>query len=149
MSADLVFLSDGNGIMIKSLLATSPIVLAFVLLGSPAAASPKWVDIGKGQLPTFGAGELYIGGLLRNPSGIVTGQLHAVLDEDWQDPLQPAAFRDIYFRVMADCRNGTVAFHSTWPDGPDESGIDRSDLRPPSPGSVDEKLLKVSCGQAR
>jgi len=134
--------------MFKHLSAPASILLASALLAAPAAAGPKWVDIGKAQLPTFGSGEIYIGAVSRNRSDVVSARLHAVLDEDWQEPLHPGDFGDIYFNLLADCRAGTVAVHSTWPEGPDESVISPDALRPPTPGSAEEMLLKAACARA-
>jgi len=138
----------GVWIMIKHVVIAS-IVLAALLPASRAAAQPTWVDIGKGDLPTFGTAEIYIGGLRVNGSGMVTGQLHAVLDREWEDPLQPGKFRDVYFDMMANCRTAAVAYHPTWPEGPDQSGVYESDLSRPTPASLGEKLLKASCERGR
>jgi len=130
--------------MIKRIIAPASLLLASALLSGPAAAA-RWVDIGKAQLPSFGTGELYISGVERDSSGMVRARLHEVLDRVWEDPIQDGFFRDAYFRMLADCRNGTIAVHSTWPEGPDELSIPTDDLRRPAPGSVDSKLLQVSC----
>jgi hypothetical protein len=130
--------------MIKRLLVASSILLGSSLLAGPAAAAPSWIDIGKEQLATYGSAELYVGKLARK-GGLTSGELHASLDDPWNNPDGSGAFRDIYFRVLADCPAGTIAVHSTWPDGPDESSISIRDLKHPAPGSSDERLLKAYC----
>lgn len=134
--------------MFKHMFACALIALASALLSAPAAAGPTWVDIGKAQLPTFGTGEIYISAVSRNRSGLVTARLHESLDEDWQDPLHPGDFQDIYYNLLADCRSGTVAIHSTWPEGPDESVVSPDALRPPAAGSAEDMLLKAACARA-
>jgi hypothetical protein len=135
---------DGDRAMIKRIITPASLLLASALLPGTAAAAP-WRDIGKAQMPSFGTGELYITGVERDSSGMVRARLHEVLDHSWEDPIQDGYFRDAYFRVLADCRNGMIAVHSTWPEGPDELAIPMDDLRRPAPGSVDSRLLQVSC----
>jgi hypothetical protein len=130
--------------MIKRLLVASSIVLASPFRAGPAAAAPSWSDIGKGQLATYGSAELYVGKLARK-GDLTSGELHASLDDPWNNPDGSGAFRDIYFRVLADCEAGTIAVHSTWPEGPDESSISARDLKRPAPGSSEERLLKAYC----
>lgn len=132
--------------MIRNL-AIASLVLASPLVASAAEVRSGWVDIGKADLPTFGTGEIYIGRVALNRSGMVTGQLHGVLDREWEDPLQPGSFRDVYFDVLADCASGTVAFHSTWPVGPDQAGVYASDLRRPAPESLGRRLLNAACAR--
>jgi hypothetical protein len=131
--------------MIKYFFAASSIVLASPLLSSPAAASPSWTDIGRAMLPSYGNAELYIDRNAPKPGAMTTGQLHAVLDQPWEDPNASGAFKDIYFRVLADCRDGMVAVQPSWPDGPDESSVPKSALRRPAAGTTDEKLLQAYC----
>ena len=130
--------------MIKRSLVLSSILLSSPFLTSPASAAPSWTNIGKEQLATYGSAELYIGKPARK-GDLTSGELHASLDNPWNNPDGSGAFRDIYFRVLADCQAGTIAVHSTWPDGPDESSISARDLKRPAPGSSDERLLKAYC----
>jgi hypothetical protein len=132
--------------MIKRLLLTSATILASPLLGGSAAAAPAWSDIGPDLLPTYGHAELYVGNIARQGDHMVAGELHAVLDAPWFDPNDSGSYRDIYFRVLADCRDGTVAIHANWPEGPDEASVSPRDLRRPPPGSPNAKLLRAYCG---
>ncbi|HYX47431.1 MAG TPA: hypothetical protein VE820_11500 [Sphingomicrobium sp.] len=120
-------------------------LLTALLIAAPAAAAPSWIDIGKDQLTTYGPAELYVGKLAKQGDHMMTGEIHAVLDDPWQDPNGSGSFRDIYFRVLADCRDGTIAVHPSWPEGPDEASISIRDLKRPAPGGATEKLLKAYC----
>lgn len=131
--------------MIKRLLVASAILLASPLLAGPALAGPSWTSIGKDQLATYGPAELSVGKLTRTDGAMVSGELHASLDDPWSNPDGSGSFRDIYFRVLADCQAGTIAVHPSWPEGPDESSISVRDLKHPAPGSSDERLLKAYC----
>ena len=131
--------------MSKTLSIASSVILASALLAVPAAAAPPWSDIGKDQLATYGSAELFVGKLARQGDHMMSGELHAVLDDPWHDPNDSGSFSDIYFRVLADCRDGTVAVHPTWPEGPDEASVSARDLKRPMPGSADEKLLRAYC----
>ena len=131
--------------MSKTVQIISSAFLASALFADPASAGTPWTDIGKDQLATYGPAELFVGKLARQGDHMVSGELHAVLDDPWHDPNDSGSFSEIYFRVLADCRGGTVAVHSTWPEGPDETSISARDLRRPAPGTSDERLLKVYC----
>ena len=132
--------------MIKRLLVASSI-FASSLLAQSAIAGPSWTSIGKDRLPTYGSAELYIDKAKSEPgSSRVSGQLHAILDEPWIDPNASGAYRDIYFSVLADCRDGTVAIMPTWPEGPDESSVPASELKQPAAGTANAKLLRAYCG---
>lgn len=132
--------------MIKALLASSSIALAAALLAGPAVAAPAWTDIGKDQLPGYGAAQLYVGHIARERDGKMAGQLRAVLDTPWSDPRTPGTYDDIYFKVLADCRAGTVGVMPSWPEGPDEASVPDRDLQRPAPGSAKAKLLRAYCG---
>ena len=131
--------------MIRRLLVASSIVLASPFLAGPAAAAPPWSAIGQEQLATYGSADLYVGKLALTGDHMMSGELHAVLDKAWNNPDASGSFRDIYFRVLADCQAGTIAVHSTSPEGPDEFSINARDLKRPAPGSSDERLLKAYC----
>lgn len=132
--------------MIKRLLVASSILVS-PLLASAAGAGPSWISIGKDLLPTYGSAELYIDKPESKPgSPRVSGQLHAILDQPWIDPNASGAYRDIYFSVLADCRDRTVAIMPTWPEGFDESSVPVSDLKQPAAGSANAKLLRAYCG---
>ena len=130
--------------MIKRLLVASSLILASSL--PAAAAAPNWTAVGTGQLPSYGNAQLFIEKRAAKHPDMMTGQLHAVLAEPWEDPNGSGFYRDIYFRVLANCRDGTFAFQPTWPDGPDVTGIRTNELRRPIAGSTDDKLLKAVCG---
>jgi hypothetical protein len=131
--------------MSKTVQLVSSTFLAAALFAGPASAGPPWSDIGKDQLANYGSAELFIGKLARQGDHMVSGELHAVLDDPWHDPNDSGSFSDIYFRVLADCRGGTVAVHPAWPEGPDEASISARDLKRPTPGSSEERLLKAYC----
>lgn len=132
--------------MIKRLLVASSILVS-PLFAAAAGAGPAWTSIGKDRLPTYGPAELYIEKAQSRPgSARVSGQLHAILDEPWIDPNASGAYRDIYFLVLADCRDRTVAIMPTWPDGPDESSVPASALKEPAAGTPNAKLLQAYCG---
>lgn len=133
--------------MIKTLPAASWIILASPLLAGSAAAGPSWTHIGKGQLPRYGSAELYFGNAAAQRSGdIRSGELHAVLDEPWVNPDASGSYRDIYFRVRANCRDRTIAVQPTWPDSPSSPSVRDRDMQRPGVGSGNEKLLKAYCG---
>ena len=132
--------------MNKPLLTASSLLFAFGIAVTPAMASPRWTDIGKVDLPTYGTGELYIGSLETQPSGMVTGKLHEVLDQLWEEPNATGEFRDVYLKFIADCRAGTVAYASTFPEGRSRMTFPVDQLRRPAPGSLDARLLTASCG---
>jgi len=71
---------------------------------------------------------------------------HALLAAPWMDPKGSGYFRDIYFRLLANCRDGTFALQPTWPEGPDVTEIRDKELRRPVPGSANAMLLKTVCG---
>ena len=131
--------------MIKTLLAASSVILVSVLLTDPAAAGPSWTAIGKGQLPRYGNAELFIDKAADKRPGYVAGQLHAVLDEPWNDPDASGTYRDIYFHVLANCRDGLVAVQPTWPEESNTISIRDKDLQRPPAGSASDKLLKAYC----
>ena len=130
--------------MIKRLLVASSILASLLLTRPAAAGAPSWTSIGKDQLATYGSADLYVGKLARKGDHMMSGELHASLDNPWNNPNGSGSYRDIYFRVLADCAAGTIAVHSTWPEGPDESSISARDLRRPA-GSSDERLLRAYC----
>lgn len=131
--------------MIKTVLVASSFVLASpLMLASPAAAGPSWTSIGKGNLPRYGSGELFIGKLARHRDG-VSGELHAVLDEPWINPDASGSYRDIYFRVRANCAAGTLAVQPTYPESPEDPTIEDKDMRRPPPGSPSAALLRAYC----
>ena len=131
--------------MMKSLLAAPSILGCLFLLAAPAAAGPSWSSIGKGQLPRYGNGELYIGKLARHGDQLVSGELRAVLDQPWVNPDASGSYRDIYFRVRVNCRNGTLAVQPTWPDSPQTPTVRDGDMRRPAAGSGNDRLLKAYC----
>lgn len=132
--------------MIKRLLVASSILVS-PLLAAAAIAGPSWTSIGKDRLPTYGAAELLIDKAESKPgSPRVSGQLHAILEEPWIDPNASGAYRDIYFSVLADCRDRTVAIMPTWPEGPDESSVPPRELKQPAAGTANAKLLQAYCG---
>jgi|SRR5690242_10361637 len=133
--------------MIKRLLFASAIVLASPLLAGPsAAAHPTWTAIGQAMLPTYGNAQLFLDrGTAKRPD-MMKGQLHALLAAPWMDPKGSGYFRDIYFRLLANCRDGTFALQPTWPEGPDVTEIRDKELRRPVPGSANAMLLKTVCG---
>ena len=130
--------------MIKRVFVASAVVLAS--LAAPAAAGPSWTALGKAQLPSYGNAQIFIDRSSASPPGMMAGQLHAVLDEPWMDPNASGSYRDIYFRVLANCRAGTFALQPTWPVGPDEMSIHQRDLRRPVPGSAEDRLMRAVCG---
>lgn len=130
--------------MIKRLLIASSMLVASPLIAGGAAAASPWSDIGRASLPAYGTAELYVSRAAA-PSGMMSGQLHAVLDQAWEDPDASGAYRDIYFRVLADCRDGTIAVQPSWPNGPDESSVPASALERPAPGTMQQRLLTVYC----
>jgi hypothetical protein len=69
-----------------------------------------------------------------------------VLDQAWEDPNDSGAYRDIYFRTLADCRDGTFALEPSWPEGPDEGSVPKRDLRRPAAGTAGALLLRAYCG---
>jgi hypothetical protein len=132
--------------MIKTVLVASSFVLASpVLLASSAAAAPNWTSIGKGNLPRYGSGNLYIGKLARQRNDVVSGELRAVLDEPWINPDASGSYSDIYFRVRANCREGTLAVQPTYPESPQDPTIEDKDMRAPPPGSPSAALLRAYC----
>ena len=129
--------------MIKRLLVASTFILVSSL--PAAAAAPSWTAIGPAQLPTYGSAQLFIDkGTMKRPD-MVSGQLHAVLAQPWMDKMATGYYRDIYFRLLANRRDGTFALQPTWPEGPDVTEIRDKDLRRPLAGSADDKLLKAVC----
>jgi hypothetical protein len=127
----------------RSLVASSLIVLSSL----PAvAAAPNWTAVGMAQLPSYGNAQLFIDKGTGNRPGMMRGQLHAVLAGPWEDPKGSGYYRDIYFRLLANCRDGTFALQPTWPEGPDATAIRANELRRPVAGSTDDKLLKAVCG---
>lgn len=132
--------------MIKRLIVAS-MLLAPPLVAGSAAAGPSWTSIGKGQLPRYGNAELSIHKApAKNAAYIMSGELHAVLDTPWVDPDASGSYRDIYFRVKANCRDGTIVVQPTWPEEPNAPSIRDSDLQRPVPGTGNERLLKAYCG---
>lgn len=133
--------------MIKRLLVAYPMLVSALFSGA-AVAGPSWTSIGKDQLPNYGSAELFIDKANPEPrSQRISGQLHAVLDQPWIDPNASGAYRDIYFSVLADCRERTIAIMPTWPEGPDESSVPASDLKQPAAGTANAKLLQAYCGE--
>jgi len=132
--------------MIKRVFLASSIVLASPMFAGPAAAAHNWTAIGQASLPSYGNAELFLDkGTSKHP-GMISGQLHAVLAQPWEDPKQPGFYRDIYFRLLANCSAGTFALQPTWPEGPDVTAIRIDQLRRPAAGSADAMLLKTVCG---
>src|SRR5690242_18432774 len=133
--------------MIKRLLLASSIVLASPLLAGPAsAARPNWTAVGQAQLPAYGNAQLFLNRGTDKRPDIMAGQLHAQLAAPWMDPKGSGYYRDIYFRLLANCRERTFALQPTWPEGPDVTGIKLKELRRPVAGSADDMLLKAVCG---
>lgn len=132
--------------MIVRLPFHSPLLLAALLLAAPAAAAPDWTHFGKSDLPRYGRAELYIGELARHRDQAVSGELRAVLDQPWNNPDASGTFREILFRVRANCRERTIAVQPIWPESPEKSTIRDEDMYPAPPGSGNEKLLKAYCG---
>jgi len=131
--------------MIKRVLLASAIVLASPLLAGPVAAAHNWAAIGQALLPSYGNAELFLDKRTTKRPEIMTGQLHAVLAGPWMDPKGSGYYRDVYFRLLANCRDGTFALQPTWPEGPDVTEIRDKELRRPLAGSTDDKLLKAVC----
>jgi hypothetical protein len=132
--------------MIKRLLFASSVILASPMLAGPASAGPNWTAIGKAELPSYGNAQLFIDPTPRPNGQMLSGQLRAVLDEPWNDPIVPGSYRDIYFRVLADCGARTIAIMPTWPEGPDKTSVPLQNLKRPVPGSADAMLLHAYCG---
>lgn len=131
--------------MIKRLLLASIVVASPMLFGPLAAARPNWTAVGQGQLALYGNAQLFIEKRAAKHPDMMTGQLHAVLAGPWEDPKGSGYYRDIYFRLLANCREGTFALQPTWPDGPDVTQIRDKELRRPVAESTDDKLLKALC----
>ena len=131
--------------MIKRLLLASMVVASPLLFGQAVAGRPNWTAVGQAQLPSYGNAQLFIDkGVAKRPD-MATGQLHAVLAGPWQDPMGSGYYRDIYFRLLANCRERTFALQPTWPDGPDTTEIKLKELRRPVAGSANDMLLKAVC----
>jgi hypothetical protein len=131
--------------MIKRLFVGSSLIFASLSLAVPAAAGPNWTAVGKAELPRYGDAQLFIDKAAPKRAGFVSGQLHAVLDRPWNNPDASGSYSDIYFRMLANCRDGTVAVQPTWPDESDTTSIRDKDLQRPPAGSASEKLLRAVC----